>query len=87
MVPSLPSSVIVILINNVTYWELEVWIQVQSGVGLMGWVNIGPRICLGQCKIAFEGHEVPFSRLALAVHCDESSMHLKKDSFYLSIYI
>ena len=29
--------------------------------------------------MAFEGQEEPFSRLALAVLCDESSLHLKKD--------
>ena len=30
--------------------------------------------------MASEGQEEPFSRLALAVHCDESSLNLQKGS-------
>ena len=51
--------------------------QVQ-GVGQIGWVNTRPLICRAPYGMASRGQEEPFSRLALAVHCDESSLYLQK---------
>ena len=41
----------------------------------MGWVNTS---CHSPYGMAFGGQEEPFSRQALAVHCDESSLYLQK---------
>ena len=45
----------------------------------MGWVNTSPLVWWSPCGMAYGGQEEPFSRLALAVHCDESSLYLQKD--------
>ena len=59
--------------------EWDLWGRVQ-GVGLMDWVNTRPLICWGFFFMASGGQEEPFSRLALAVHCDESSLYLQNGS-------
>ena len=48
----------------------------SQGVGLMDWVITRPLICWVSFFMASGGQEEPFSRLALAVHCDESSLIL-----------
>ena len=57
--------------------EWDLWGRVQ-GVGLMDWVNTRPLICWVSFSMVSGGQEEPFSRLALAVHCDESSLYLQK---------
>ena len=48
--------------------------QVQ-GVGQMGWVNTRPGDLCITSRNASGGQEEPFSRLALAVYCDDSFSH------------
>ena len=40
----------------------------------MCWVNTSCLVCQSPYGMASGGQEEPFSRLALAVHCDESSL-------------
>ena len=47
-----------------------------QGVGLMG--SVSPMVLESPYGMASGCQEEPFSRLALALHCDESSLYLQK---------
>ena len=51
------------------------WVQ---GVGLLDRVTTSSVGWWSTFFMASRGQEEPFSRLALAVHCDESSLYLQK---------
>ena len=51
-------------------------------MGLKAWVT-RPLICGNPYGMASGGQEEPFSRLALAVHCDESSLR----AFHIPVQI
>ena len=53
------------------------WVQ---GVGLLDRATTSSVGWWSTFSMASSGQEGPFSRLALAVHCDESSLYLQKGS-------